>query len=177
LAHPSSIGPGWALTLLAAYPAVVAAMRRHAEVSRRRLTAVSIFILYVVAVVAVTQFPIRPGLGEHHAGGDYWWSVLRWIPFVVPPLGFVLNIVMFVPFGILVPLLWPHVDSMRRLTGWALAGSGGIELTQFVLWVTIGSQRTVDINDLIANTAGGVLGLLLLRAAVPEPAERAELAT
>jgi glycopeptide antibiotics resistance protein len=44
-----------------------------------------------------------------------------------------------------------------------------------VLWVTLGSRRTVDINDLISNTAGAVLGLLLLRMAVPEAARRAKL--
>jgi glycopeptide antibiotics resistance protein len=171
------IGRGWALVLLVAYPAVVVAMRRHAEVSRRRLTTVSIFILYAVAVVAVTAFPIRVRSGVPYPGGNQWWAVLRWIPFDVPPFGFMLNVVMFVPFGVLIPLLWPSVDSMRRLAGWAAAVSAGLELTQFVLWVTVGSQRTVDINDVIANTAGAVLGLVLLRAVVPEPAHRAELAT
>jgi glycopeptide antibiotics resistance protein len=176
LAHPSSIGPGWALAFLAAYPAVVVAMRRRAEVSRRRLTAVSILMLYAVAVVAVTAFPIMVRPGAVHSG-DHWWTVIRLIPFVVPPLSFVLNVVMFVPLGVLVPMLWPGADSVRRLAGVAAAASGGIELTQFVLWVTLGSQRTVDVNDLIANTAGGLLGLLLLRAVVPEPARRARLTT
>jgi glycopeptide antibiotics resistance protein len=44
-----------------------------------------------------------------------------------------------------------------------LAASAVIELTQFVLWLTVGNHRTVDVNDLIANTAGGVLGLLAMR--------------
>ena len=138
LAHPITIGPGWALAFLAAYPVVVVAMRRRAEVSRRRLTVVSILILYAVAVVAVTAFPIRvrPGASQ---SSDQWWTVLRWIPFEVPPLSFVLNVFMFVPLGVLVPVLWPSADSVRRLAGWAAAASAGIELTQFVLWVTLGS--------------------------------------
>jgi glycopeptide antibiotics resistance protein len=175
LAHPTTIGPGWALAFLAAYPVVVVAMRRRAAVSRRRRTVVLILILYVVAVVAVTAFPIMVRSTSHM--GDEWWTVIRWVPFVVPPLSFVLNVVMFVPFGVLVPVLWPSADSVGRLAGWAVGASACIELTQFALWVTLGSERTVDINDLIANTAGGVLGLLLLRAVVPEPADRAELAT
>jgi hypothetical protein len=36
---------------------------------------------------------------------------------------------------------------------------------KFALWETVANYSTVDVNDLIANTAGGVLGLLVLRAA------------
>jgi glycopeptide antibiotics resistance protein len=176
LANPTTIARWWALTLLAAYPVVVTAMRRRTAVSRRRLIVFSLFVLYVVAVVAVTAFPIKVRPGAVASMGDDWWTVLRWVPFAVPPLGFVLNIFMFVPLGVLVPLLWPSADSLRRLTGLALCASGALELTQFVLWVTLGSPRTVDINDLISNTAGAVLGLLLLRALVRKPTRRAELA-
>jgi glycopeptide antibiotics resistance protein len=159
-AHPTTIGPGWALLVLAAYPLVVALMRRRGEVPRGRLAAVSAAFLYAVGVIAVTVFPIMV-----RSTYDPWWSVIRWVPFEVPVLSFILNVVMFVPFGVLVPLLWPPAGSVRRLAAWALCASAGIELTQFVLWLTLGSRRTVDVNDLIANTAGALLGLLVLRMA------------
>jgi glycopeptide antibiotics resistance protein len=54
----------------------------------------------------------------------------------------------------------------------AACASTGIEVTQFVIGLTLGSRRTVDVNDLIANTAGALLGLLLLRLAVPERRHR-----
>jgi glycopeptide antibiotics resistance protein len=174
LVYPTTIGPGWALPLLLALPVVLVAMRRRSGASRRRLVAVALLILYAVAVTAVTQFPVRVRPAAFWID-EPWWSVLRWIPFQVPPVGFVLNVVMFVPLGVLVPLLWPRTDALLRLTAWAACASGAIELTQFVLWVTLGSRRTVDVNDLISNTAGAVLGLLLLRIAVPEAARRAKL--
>jgi glycopeptide antibiotics resistance protein len=41
-----------------------------------------------------------------------------------------------------------------------------------VLGLTVGSRRTVDINDVLANTAGALLGLLILRLALPRAAHR-----
>lgn len=155
LAHPTTIGPAWALALLAAYPLVLTLTRRS------RWGAVSILFLYAVGVVAVTVFPIKVRSASWY--WEPWWSVFAWIPFQVPPLSWILNVVMFVPLGVLVPLLWPRFDSMRRMSLLGLYASIGIELTQLVLWFTLGSYRTVDINDLIANTLGAVLGLLALR--------------
>ena len=149
--------------VLLAYLPVPVAMRRRAPASPRRLAAMSLLFLYAAAVVAVTVFPIQVRLGAAHWADRHWWLVIHWIPLDVPPVSFVLNVIMFVPLGLLVPLLWPGTGSVRRLLGLALALSGGIEATQFVLWVTLGNYRTVDVNDLIANTAGALLGLLVLR--------------
>jgi glycopeptide antibiotics resistance protein len=174
LLYPTTIEPGWALLLLLGLPAVLIAMRHRSGASRRRLFAVGLLYLYAVLVTAVTQFPVRIWPAPFW-NDEQWWSVLRWIPFQVPPVGFVLNIVMFMPLGALIPLLWPRADTWRRLTLIGAGASAAIELTQFVLWVTLGSRRTVDINDLISNTAGAVLGLLVLRVLVPEAARRAKL--
>lgn len=161
----TTIGPAWALTVLLAYLPVPAAMRRRDRASPRRLALMSGLFLYAAAVIAVTIFPIRVRPGAGHWAARHWWLVIQWIPLHVPPISFVLNVIMFVPLGLLLPLLWPRTDSVRRLAAWALALSCVIEGTQFVLWVTLGNVRTVDVNDLIANIAGAVLGLLLLRRA------------
>src|SRR4051812_16558771 len=142
--------------------------------SERRWVTALLLVAYAVAVVAVTIFPITPHPPSYWAG-DPWWTMLHYIPFVVDMPSFVLNVIMFVPFGVLVPLLWPRVDAFGRLLGYAAAASAGIELTQLVLGLTIGSRRTVDINDLIANTVGALAGLLVLRLAVPLPEHRAAI--
>jgi glycopeptide antibiotics resistance protein len=137
----------------------------------RRLT-ITTFFLYAVSVVAVTIFPIRVHPAAYWTG-EPWWTVLRWIPFEVDAPSFILNIIMFVPLGVLLPMLRPTLDAMRRLGLVAVSASLAIEVTQFVLGITVGSRRTVDVNDLIANTAGALLGLLILRLAVPSPRHRA----
>jgi glycopeptide antibiotics resistance protein len=140
---------------------------------RRWVTAL-LLVGYAVAVVAVTIFPITPHPPSYWAG-EPWWTMLHYIPFVVDAPSFVLNVIMFVPFGVLVPLRWPRADAFGRLLGYAAAASAAIELTQLVLGLTIGSRRTVDINDLIANTTGALAGLLVLRLAVPLPEHRAAI--
>jgi glycopeptide antibiotics resistance protein len=142
-------------------------------VTRRRLT-VLLLIGYAVAVAGITLLPIVPRPPEYWAG-EPWWTMLRWIPFEVDAPSFILNVIMFVPLGILLPVLWPGADAVRRLALRAACASLAIESVQFVLGVTIGSRRTVDVNDLIANTAGALLGLLILRLAVPHAAHRAAL--
>src|SRR5688572_1781786 len=102
--------------------------------------------------------------------------MLRWVPFDVDAPSFILNVIMFVPLGVLLPLLWPGTDAVRALAWRAVCVSTGIEAVQLVVGLTTGSRRTVDINDLIANTGGALLGLAILRLAVPSRAHRAALA-
>lgn len=117
--------------------------------------------MYAAGVILVTVFPIR----AHPRHGAPWWAVVELVPFHVPLWSFALNVVMFLPFGVLVPLVWPAVARAGRLTALALAASTTVELTQLALWIAVGNYRTVDVNDLIANTAGGALGFGLLRSA------------
>lgn len=66
--------------------------------------------------------------------------------------GFSMNILMFVPFGFLLPLLW---KSMRD---WKHTGLAGFCLSLLIEVSQLFSFRATDIDDLIANTLGAVLG-------------------
>ncbi len=69
----------------------------------------------------------------------------------------VYNILAFVPLGVYVGLLRPAWPRWRQLLpGFCL--SLGFELAQFVFAIGVS-----DITDLLGNTLGGVLGLLVLR--------------
>lgn len=63
------------------------------------------------------------------------------------------NIIMFMPFGFFVPLLWRVSDKATVAVGFIVSLS--IELIQLFL------PRWTDIDDLILNTSGTLLGLLL----------------
>jgi glycopeptide antibiotics resistance protein len=156
------------LPLLIAYLAliVVPVVRRRTHLTRRHPVVLTILVTYAAAVLAITVFPITLYPDEHWAG-EPWWTVIHWIPFYVDAPSMVLNVIMTVPLGALLPLLWPRTGTVRRIAAWSCGASLTIELTQFVLGLTLNSRRTVDVNDLIANTAGAVLGLIMLRLAVP----------
>lgn len=67
----------------------------------------------------------------------------------------VLNVLLFVPLGILLPMIW---EKYRE--GWNTALFGfGISLT--IELAQILTLRATDVNDLITNTLGTVLGFAL----------------
>jgi glycopeptide antibiotics resistance protein len=68
-----------------------------------------------------------------------------------------LNIALFVPLGFLLPVLWKKFRKFSNTLSFCFGASLFIELAQ------IFTYRATDINDLIANTLGGVLGYLLGR--------------
>lgn len=70
----------------------------------------------------------------------------------------ILNVILFLPFGFLLPVIW---ERFRTLLPTALAGllfSLAIELSQLFTF------RATDINDLLGNTLGTVLGFFLVKA-------------
>jgi glycopeptide antibiotics resistance protein len=70
------------------------------------------------------------------------------------------NIVLFVPLGVLVPLILPRFSKVRHIAAIAFGASLLLELVQ--LLTGLGS---FDVDDLLLNVLGGVLGVLALRGA------------
>ena len=66
-----------------------------------------------------------------------------------------LNIFIFIPFGFYAGILWEQWSFGRKVALFFLA-SFGMEVSQYILKV-----GAFDITDLINNTAGGILGLLI----------------
>lgn len=66
--------------------------------------------------------------------------------------GTFLNVILFVPLGLFLPLLWRTFQSLRKTLLLGLCFSLGIELLQ------IFTLRATDINDLITNTVGAFMG-------------------
>lgn len=75
--------------------------------------------------------------------------------------GVVMNIIMFIPFGIGIPLLWKNGNTFVRTTFVGFVFSLLIEISQLF------NFRATDIDDLIMNTLGTMIGYgiyyLLLR--------------
>lgn len=110
-----------------------------------------VFALYIIAVFYITN----PGT-LYDAMGTSWEEMkerINWLPFSekIDPVGYLLNVVMFLPFGILVPLIWKRIRKGTCLA--ALGFSALIEVTQLF------SGRGTDVDDLIMNTMGAAIGL------------------
>ncbi len=68
-----------------------------------------------------------------------------------------LNVLLFIPLGALVPCLWSKYRSIMKVTALGFVTSLGIEVLQ------IFTLRATDVNDLITNVAGTVIGYLVSR--------------
>lgn len=64
----------------------------------------------------------------------------------------ILNILLFVPLGIMLPILWRKFRNLKNALLFGFLMSCAIELLQILTY------RTTDVNDLITNTLGTFLG-------------------
>lgn len=106
---------------------------------------------YLAAVFSITGLPT-----VIHWNFD---PSFHWVPFVdivSGPMGYlrnmVLNVILFVPMGFLLPVLW---KGFRRGKDAVLAGFG---VSVFIEVLQIFTFRATDMDDLIANTLGALLG-------------------
>lgn len=67
------------------------------------------------------------------------------------------NVLIFFPLGLALPLLWKKMDRPRAILVFFLALSGIVEFIQYFV------GRSVDVDDIILNVLGGLLGFLAYR--------------
>jgi len=134
----------------------------HDSVSRARTFSQAVFTIYLIEVVRVTLFPVPLDRA----------SIDAFVPSWVAPTNFALfehmgttaqvqgNILMGVPFGLLAWFVLRRRSTFRVL----LAGMGtfaAVEFIQLLIGVVIGAPyRILDINDLVLNTGGVLIGII-----------------
>lgn len=96
--------------------------------------------------------PLRTMIHDWRAGGR---------DFVVDFLG---NLGVFVPVGALLPLAWP-----RPWTAWQIGLIGAILSLAIEAGQFASGRRIADVDDLLLNTAGAVIGYALQRRFRPHP--------
>ena len=120
----------------------------------RRPIAAALLVVYLVVLIDLTQFqffegnppanliPFRSITKDMHVSSD---------GFLVNFLG---NIVVFLPLGVMPPLIWPdRFLSVWRVVVIAMVFSVSIEVAQYA-----SGHRTADVDDVILNTAGALIG-------------------
>lgn len=131
-----------------------------------KLGTLILLILYFLVLVYVCFFSEAYGRAElsdsYHYNLIPFREITRFYVYrdVVGARAFVLNlfgnVIAFMPFGLFIPILftrWRKLNSILRMTFFL---SLGIEIIQLLT-----RTGSFDIDDLILNTLGGVLGYLL----------------
>lgn len=115
---------------------------------------VFIFLYYVYLVLETTgigtiwEIGLYPGMKRQEE--------INLIPFRDGiSLSMILNVVMFMPLGFLLPLLWKEYQSLVRTAIIGFCFSCGIEFCQLF------NRRVSDVDDLLMNTLGAILGWLI----------------
>ncbi|EXG82514.1 VanZ family protein [Cryptosporangium arvum] len=147
----------------AAIAALLWRLRRRAALTWPRVLVVVTFCVYATAVLAATLLPVPLGEPDYHVA---WQWFVNLTPLVHAEWHDVLqNVVLFVPLGVLLPLV-ARVGSVGRVLLAGVLASLTIELLQFVADVVFHAGHAVDVNDLLANVLGAPLGYGLLRVAL-----------
>ena len=115
---------------------------------------VFIFLYYVYLVLETT------GIGTIWEIGLYPGMKLQEEINLIPfrdgiSLSMILKVVMFMPLGFLLPLLWKEYQSLVRTAIIGFCFSCGIEFCQLF------NRRVSDVDDLLMNTLGAILGWLI----------------
>lgn len=160
-------------------PFVAIQYRREGKLTLRQVVLWSGFLLYGLALWTYTLLPLP-------SADDLRCSAAQLVPFTFVhdamkyPLGSVgeiirnpavmqvaLNVLLFVPLGVFLRLIWRRGVVVSALAGFAI--SLAIETTQITgVWgIYPCAYRLFDVDDLIANTSGAILGGLLSLVLVP----------
>lgn len=155
---------GLAIAVFVVLAICMSYLRTRRHWSSGHLLALAIFATYLIGVATLTLLPVRFDYALE--GRVAPWSVLGGFVNLTPG-GYgmpgdqvVANVLLGVPFGFGLPFVW--LLSAPRVIALGLLLSLGIESLQLLADLTglAAPARSVDINDVILNTLGVVLGVL-----------------
>lgn len=136
---------------------LIQVLRSRGRVTLARASVAAVLAIYAGGVVANTIFPIFLRIGTGFYDGP------RPLPLYLVPFAdygledALINVAVFVPLGILIPLLVSR-PSWWKVVAIVAGASLAIELTQMAVARLASSGHLADINDWLTNVLGGVIG-------------------
>lgn len=140
--------------------------KKH-KLSIKRIILISLFYLYIIMVFGVTLFPIDNYPMEYPPGHNFipFYTIIQLVKDL--PLSIAIkqifgNIIMFMPFGFLIPF-FVNKNKLLLTLSYSLVFTILIEFLQYILGViVVGSQyRSVDVDDVILNMLGSLIGFFV----------------
>ena len=123
----------------------------------QQLLVLYLFVFYMIAVFSVTGIPTVDALHTI----DFSFQLIPFIGILNDTTEYIknsiLNVILFMPMGFFMPVLWKEYDSLKKIASLGLILSVSIELLQIFTF------RLTDIDDIITNTTGAILGYLVFK--------------
>ena len=107
---------------------------------------------YLVSVLSLVGFPSIDPMKI-----DFTINVIPFVDMISDFVNACLNVLLFVPLGIFLPVLWDKYRNIKKTMFVALCITVGIELSQIFTF------RTTDVNDVITNATGTLIGYLIAK--------------
>ena len=131
---------------------VFAVLNRTMFHNRTKTALYFVFAIYLAAVYLFVGMPTLQFMRF-----DVSLTLIPFLPMIADFKNTILNIILFVPLGIMLPFLWKKYNTLNATAVFGFMMSLAIELLQLFTF------RATDINDLIANTLGTLFGYFLFR--------------
>lgn len=152
------------LLLLILLYVIVGALWKQQKRNAGQYFIVITFSIYLLCVIHLVFFPIEVNIGKY-ANLTPWYKAINFIPILtIDVKTFILNIMMLMPFGLYLPLLNSKFASLKNIAYHGFFLSLSFEVFQLMIRIVFGNGRSTDINDLIANTIGAIVGYILIKA-------------
>ena len=150
------------LTELLPFLAVLLLVRRHCKKSGRAMTCghVLLVVVFAVYIVGVFYFTGVGTLADSLLYGlDLRGKQINLHPFsaTIDATGYLLNVILFVPLGFLLPLICRGLDRLHT------ALLAGVLLSLLIECSQLLNTRATDIDDVVLNTAGALIGFGIYR--------------
>lgn len=128
---------------------------RYQNMRKTEKCMVLLLAVYLAAVFGITGMPSVTYMRIH--------PIFNWIPFadiMDAPASYIkntiLNVLLFLPLGMLSPLVW------KRYRSWTDVLKLGFSVSLFIEMMQILTFRCSDIDDLITNSVGALVGFALV---------------
>lgn len=131
--------------------------KKGVSCTRYSFIAMIVFAVYLVGVYHFT------GAGTIYDGLMYQFEwrqdQFNWIPFSnnIDVVAYILNVVLLIPLGLLVPIIWEKLNKFSNILATGFMFTILIEASQLL------NNRRTDIDDIILNVLGAVVGFGLFK--------------
>lgn len=131
--------------------------KKGVSYTRYSFIAMIVFAVYLVGVYHFT------GAGTIYDGLMYQFEwrqdQINWIPFSnnIDVVAYILNVVLLIPLGLLVPIIWEKLNKFSNILATGFMFTILIEASQLL------NNRRTDIDDIILNVLGAVVGFGLFK--------------
>jgi glycopeptide antibiotics resistance protein len=148
------------------------------KISIHKQIIIFLFFIYFIGVLSVTLFPLPVQKELLIYRRELSYVTNNFIPFAtikeiidqrnIKSGTLIANIILFIPLGSFLPLLWQRVSKLSIVFLWGFVGSISVEFLQYLISLLIGyTYRSTDIDDVILNIIGAVIGFSMLKLSLP----------